>query len=347
MAGGDAGEPGERPGSDAGEPDESRLEAAVWALVLLVPFVGLLWEFGTALLAPGSDLRTLLSTVEAHRLEDTVPIGVVSNLESTLFGLAIVLGGAVLLVFVYATVRYSTPLTDRPERMPGNWVRGSFLAWATLVVAVLVVTAFMSGSVLLNTESNPTPTKTYDSEGSLTYTVVGVQWTWMMNAKHLAHPMRRTMYVPANTTIRLKIESKDVIHSFAVQAFGVKKDAVPGQTNTAYFVARDPGRYQVNCAELCGAGHSQMTPTLVVLPREEYAQWVVEHGGTNPLDGVRVDATGPDDRDANSRLDPSSPGRHSHGGDRLNDRDSDRGQPAERPRDLARAPAEVTTHVRT
>ncbi|MFB6135594.1 MAG: hypothetical protein ABEJ04_02445 [Halobacteriaceae archaeon] len=279
--------------------ETSRLELLAWTLVFLVPLFGLLWEFGTALMEPGSRLRTLLSTVEAHRLEDTVPIGVVSNLESTIFGLALVLGGGVLVVFIYATLRYSSTLTDRPDRMATNWIRGSFLGWFTLVVAVFVVTGFMSGAVLLNTEGNPTPSKTYDTEGQVTYTVVGVQWTWMMNAEHLAHPMRRTMYVPANTTVHLKIKSKDVIHSFAVQAFGVKKDAVPGQTNEAYFVARDPGRYQVNCAELCGAGHSQMTPTLVVLPRDEYAEWVVEHGGENPFPDVTVGADRANGLDAN------------------------------------------------
>lgn len=299
------------------EPDiadeTGRLELAAWTAVFLVPFIGLLWEFGTALLEPGSPLRTALTTVRAHRLEDTVPISVVSSLETTIFGFAIVLGGAVLLTFIYATLRYSETLRDRPALMSRNWVRGSFLGWFSLVMAVFVITGFMAGAVLLNTESNPTPTRTYETKGEVTYMVVGVQWTWMMNAKHLAHPMRRTMYVPANTTVHLKIKSKDVIHSFAIQAFGVKKDAVPGQVNTAYFIARDPGRYQINCAELCGAGHSQMTPELVVLPRDQYAEWVVEHGGTNPFPKIDVDRNQMNETDANDPwLEEHSDAHESH-----------------------------------
>ncbi|MFB6195737.1 MAG: hypothetical protein ABEI80_06170 [Haloplanus sp.] len=314
------------------EPDVAgetgRLELAAWTAVLLVPFVGLLWEFGTALLEPGSPLRTALATVRAHRLENTVPIGVVSSLQRTIFGFAIVLGGAVVLTFIYATVRYSETLRDRPTQMARNWIRGSFLGWFSLVLAVFVITGFMAGAILLSTESNPTPTRTYDTEGEVTYMVVGVQWTWMMNAGHLAHPMRRRMYVPANTTVHLRIKSKDVIHSFAIQAFGVKKDAVPGQTNSAYFIARDPGRYQINCAELCGAGHSQMTPQLVVLPRQQYAEWVVEHGGTNPFQEITVDRNQMNEADATDPwLEGNSASHESH--------------------DHTHASTEVTTDVRT
>lgn len=254
---------------------QGRVETAIWTLVLLVGPVGLVWEFG------GSILHIL-------PVSESLPIGLIHHIEVAMYALVIVLGGGTLLAFIYAAIRYSNRYEGSPDSMPVNWRQRSFVAWMAIVISVLLVTATVGATTLMTVDSGSTPSgQKFDTEGSLTYKVVGVQWTWMVkpvNPNHLGFAMRRVVRVPANTTIHLKITSKDVIHSFAIQALGVKKDAVPGQVNNYWFVARNPGRYQINCAELCGAGHSQMTPTLVVMPRDEYAEWVVEQGGTNPFE---------------------------------------------------------------
>ncbi|WP_232688301.1 cytochrome c oxidase subunit II [Halobacterium zhouii] len=261
---------------------QSRLETAVMALVLLVGPIGLVWEFGTSI------LHTL-------PVSGNLPIAFIHRLDVAMFSLVIVLGGGTLLAFIYAAIRYSDSFVRAPERMPVKWRQRSFVAWLAIVIGVLLVTATVGATTLMTVDSGPAPTSSQGNQlntaGSLTYKVVGVQWTWMVkpvNPNFLGFAMRRVIRVPANTTIHLEITSKDVIHSFAIQAFGVKKDAVPGQTNDYWFVAKETGRYQINCAELCGAGHSKMTPTLVVMPREEYAEWVVEHGGTNPFESINV-----------------------------------------------------------
>lgn len=256
-----------------------RLETAVWAVVLLVPLAGLVWEFGTSILTsvPGTS---------------NLPLAIIEDLEVTMYLFVIVLGGGTLLAFVYAAIRYADNGESRPSIMPPNWRQGTFAAWIAIVVAALLVTGIAGGTVLLNIDSGPsTAAATWGSQGELTYKVVGVQWTWMVGAKHLPTMQRRIIRVPANTTIHLRITSKDVIHSFAIQELGVKKDAVPGQWNHYSFMVREPGEYQINCAELCGAGHSQMTPTLVVMPRDEYAQWVVDNGGTNPFNETNTGTT--------------------------------------------------------
>lgn len=293
MAGSDenpADDPRDAPEKDAldpdpdddlpGEDEAGTWETALWAIVLLAtPVGGLLWEFGSHVIA-------------LHPTRN-LPIRYIHDLQVTIYSLAIVLGGGTIVAFVYAAIRYSDSFREAPNVMPNNWRQGSFFAWMLAVVVVLAVVGFAGTATLMKTDSEARPTAEYDTEGSLSYKVIGVQWTWMVNAKHLAHPQRRVIRMPANTTIHLRITSKDVIHSFAVQALGVKKDAVPGQMNHYWFVAHEQGRYQINCAELCGAGHSQMTPTLVVMGREEYANWVVEHGGKNPLKGVNVTASDP------------------------------------------------------
>ncbi len=264
---------------------QSRLETALWGLVLLVGPIGLVWEFG------GSILHAL-------PLSGNFPIRFIHHIEVVMYTLVIVLGGGTLLAFIYAATRYSDGVGGRPQSMSVDWGQRTFVAWIGIVIAVLLVTATAGATTLLNVDSGDPPTGSANDDletaGTITYKVTGVQWTWMVkptDPKHLPFAMRRTIRVPANTTIKLQITSKDVIHSFAIQKLGVKKDAVPGQMNSYWFVARQPGRYQINCAELCGAGHSQMTPTLVVMPRDEYAEWVVAHGGTNPFEKISVNGT--------------------------------------------------------
>ncbi|WP_254526062.1 cytochrome c oxidase subunit II [Natrinema caseinilyticum] len=252
-------------------------ESLLWALVLLVGPAGLVWEFG-------------LSIIHTLPLSENLPIRFIEHIEVAMYTLVIVLGGGTLLAFIYAAIRYSDEFKRAPDAMSVNWAQRSFIAWIAVIIAVLLITATVGATTLMTVDSGPAPPDSagnqIDTEEALTYKVVGVQWTWMVKPvqpNHLGFAMRREIRVPANTTIHLEITSKDVIHSFAIQELGVKKDAVPGQVNHYWFVAQEPGRYQINCAELCGAGHSQMTPTLVVMPREEYGQWVVEQGGTNPF----------------------------------------------------------------
>jgi cytochrome c oxidase subunit 2 len=82
--------------------------------------------------------------------------------------------------------------------------------------------------------------------------------------------------VPVDVPVRLVLTSEDVIHSFFVPAFRVKKDVVPGRYNTAWFEATAAGEYDVFCAEYCGTGHSDMLAKVVVHPPGEFEKWLAE-----------------------------------------------------------------------
>jgi cytochrome c oxidase subunit II len=86
--------------------------------------------------------------------------------------------------------------------------------------------------------------------------------------------------VPANRPVRLLMTSRDVIHSFYVPEFRVKQDVLPGRYSQIWFEATQPGRYQILCAEYCGAGHSLMRGEVIVLKPEEYENWFsAQHRG--------------------------------------------------------------------
>lgn len=124
--------------------------------------------------------------------------------------------------------------------------------------------------------------------------VTAKQWMWKFS-----YPEGRAsvgvLYVPAGRPVRLHLTSRDVIHSFFVPEFRIKRDAVPGMYTTAWFEATRPGRFQILCAELCGTGHSMMRGEVVVLREMDFMAWLDDRV---PLDDRGEFAAGmPGERD--------------------------------------------------
>jgi cytochrome c oxidase subunit II len=88
------------------------------------------------------------------------------------------------------------------------------------------------------------------------------------------------MHVVVNKPVIAYISSKDVIHSFKVIAMRVTQDAIPGMRIPLWFKPTKEGRYQINCAQLCGNSHSAMTSgTLVVQSQEDFDKWLASKVG--------------------------------------------------------------------
>ena len=79
-----------------------------------------------------------------------------------------------------------------------------------------------------------------------------------------------TLYLPVDKKVEIKIESRDVIHSFWIIDFLYKKDMIPAKTNYWYFIPQKEGTYAGKCAELCGEYHSLMLFNVEVVSQEEY-----------------------------------------------------------------------------
>jgi cytochrome c oxidase subunit 2 len=89
------------------------------------------------------------------------------------------------------------------------------------------------------------------------------------------------IHVPLNKPVIAYVSSKDVIHSFKIVAMRVCQDAIPGLRIPCWFTPTKIGRYQINCAQLCGGGHSAMTGGfLVVDTPEDYDKWIKSKSGT-------------------------------------------------------------------
>ena len=94
------------------------------------------------------------------------------------------------------------------------------------------------------------------------------------------------LHVPVGKPVICQVSSKDVIHSFKVIALRVTQDAIPGMRIPCWFKATQEGRYQINCAQLCGNGHSGMSSGfLVVESQDAYDKWLASKtGGATQLE---------------------------------------------------------------
>ncbi len=106
--------------------------------------------------------------------------------------------------------------------------------------------------------------------------VTGKQWLWEFTYKKDGLELNTTdiMYVPVNTPIVLDMTATDVIHSFYVPSFRIKKDTVPGMRTRVNFTATKKGDYRIFCTEFCGTSHSRMRGTVRVVSKARFEKWL-------------------------------------------------------------------------
>jgi len=102
--------------------------------------------------------------------------------------------------------------------------------------------------------------------------VTGEMWKWTIQYNN-GRTLKDELVVPSGKNVKLILTSKDVLHSFYVPAFRIKRDAVPGTYNYMSFTATEPGEYDIFCAEFCGTSHSKMIGKVRVLNADEFAKW--------------------------------------------------------------------------
>jgi len=143
------------------------------------------------------------------------------------------------------------------------------LTW-TFVPLVLSLVMFFWGADLFFRISRP-------PVDAMEMYVVGKQWMWKVQHPDGTREINQ-MHVPAGRNIRLTLGSEDVIHDYAIPAFRVRTDVVPGRLVTMWFNATKPGTYHLFCAEYCGTNHSGMIGEVIVMEPDAYEAWL--SGGT-------------------------------------------------------------------
>lgn len=176
----------------------------------------------------------------------------------------VIMSGLIFAAIFYFAIRYRR----RSESEVPKPVEGSItleVAWSVFPFIVMMV-MFWWGTDLYFRNYSPSGPET-------DIYVVGKQWMWK-----LQHPDGRReineLHVPVGRTIRLTMASEDVIHSFYIPAFRIKRDVVPGTYSSVWFQATRTGEYHLFCAEYCGNQHSGMIGKVYVMEPADYENWL-------------------------------------------------------------------------
>lgn len=103
--------------------------------------------------------------------------------------------------------------------------------------------------------------------------VVGKQWMWKFQHSSGYREMNQ-LHIPVGKKIKLLMTSQDVIHSFFIPAFRIKKDVLPARYTSVWFEATQAGTYHLFCTEYCGTNHSRMIGKIFVLTPQDYNHWL-------------------------------------------------------------------------
>lgn len=228
---------------------------------------------------PATDIMREIAWFERYTLWFIVPI--------SLF---------VLGLLVYVIIRYNAKANPVPSRTSHNTMIE--VVWTVAPVVILLFLAVPSFQLLERQFSPP-------SEPQVTIKATGFQWYWgyeyqfdegeplsfdsllidsdedraAVGKEDLAAYPRllavdNDIVVPVDTTVRLLVTAGDVIHNWAMPAFGIKMDAIPGRLNETFFHATKEGLYYGQCSELCGKDHAYMPIGVRVVSQADYDAWI-------------------------------------------------------------------------
>ncbi|HEY8385489.1 MAG TPA: cytochrome c oxidase subunit II [Porticoccaceae bacterium] len=213
------------------------------------------------------------------------------DLHMTILWICVAIGTAVFAVMLYSVVVYRKSRGHKAANFHESTTVE--IIWTVVPALILVIIAIPATSTLINL---------YDtSDAELDVKVTGYQWRWQYEylgegvqfmsdlstnneqiynrddkGEFYLAEVTEPLVIPVDTKVRFLITSNDVIHSWWMTDFGVKKDAIPGYINETWARVEKTGVYRGYCAELCGQGHAFMPIVVHVVEKEEFAQWMGE-----------------------------------------------------------------------
>jgi cytochrome c oxidase subunit 2 len=194
----------------------------------------------------------------------------------------------VVVLLAIVILRYNSRSNPTPARFTHNTPLE--IVWTLVPVLILVVLGSFSLPVLFKQQEIPA--------GDIVIKVTGNQWYWnyeyvdegfgfdsfMLERERLVEAgyapdeyllaTDTAVVVPVGKTVVMQVTAADVIHAWAIPAFAVKQDAVPGRIAELWFNAEREGVYFGQCSELCGKDHTYMPITVKVVGEAEYAAWL-------------------------------------------------------------------------
>ncbi len=206
--------------------------------------------------------------------------------------LLFIITGITAIVFIllfYVMIRYNKRANPEPKKFTHNTLVE--VIWTAIPLLILIVIVVPSFKVLFFMDRTTEP--------EMTIKVTGYQWYWgyeypdhdginflsymipdedideSKGERRLLATDTRVV-LPVDTNIQILVTAADVLHSWAVPAFGIKRDAVPGRVNETWVNITEPGIYYGQCSEICGTGHAYMPIMIEAVEKDEFDAWIEE-----------------------------------------------------------------------
>jgi cytochrome c oxidase subunit II len=240
------------------------------------PFVQVaLWTLGV-----GSAFAVLVLSLPWEPESASTAAGPIDTLYDVLAVISAYIFALVTSILVVSVVHFRKRSPD--DLRDGEPIHGHTrleIVWTTIPALLMVGAAVYSGLVLADIEESKADTTTVK--------VTGEQFAWTF--EYQGQDLRTgELHMVEDTPYLFELTAKDVLHSFWVPQFRMKRDAVPGMTTRVRVTPTRKGQYPLTCAELCGLGHSTMRATVVVEDPSGFDRWArrVKAGQEPPAGGV-------------------------------------------------------------
>lgn len=213
------------------------------------------------------------------------------DLHMLIFWVCVIIGIGVFGAMLWAMYFHRKSIGHEAE----NWHEhlGVELVWTIVPIFILVAMAWPATTTLI---------EIYDtSDAEIDIRVTGSQWKWQYEymgegvqflsqlastqdeiynldekGEFYLQEVDNPLVIPVDTKVRFLLSATDVIHSFWVPDFAIKKDAIPGYITETWVEVTETGVYRGSCTELCGQGHAFMPVVFNVVEKDEYEFWLAE-----------------------------------------------------------------------
>jgi len=191
----------------------------------------------------------------------------IDQLLSVMIVLSAFVFSLVMVMLFYALWKFKAKPGDESDGEPIHGNTRLEVAWTVIPTIIVLFGAGYSWSVLNDIEE--------PAENPLTVEVFSQQFAWSFGYPGKDNAWSEgELHVPLDRQVHFKMHAQDVIHSFWVPEWRIKKDNVPGITTTAIVTPDKLGSYQLICTELCGFGHAAMRAEVVVETPADFRKWV-------------------------------------------------------------------------
>ncbi len=217
--------------------------------------------------------------MESMQSFNTLLLAIIISIVALVFGL-----------LLWVMFRYRESASPTPSKLSHN--TAIEVIWTIVPVLILIVIAIPSFRLLFYQFDFP--------KADVVVKATGKQWYWSyeypedkiafdsfpIDEKDLKPGQLRNlsvdkeMVVPVNKIVQVLITGADVVHQWAVPAFGSRADAIPGRVNRTWFIVKEPGIYYGGCSALCGQGHAYMPIAVKAVSEREYRDWITSRQKT-------------------------------------------------------------------